>query len=480
MMKPEIIGATEDTETAGGSELSADAALEVIGFGRFQALMMVICGMAWFVDSVEVGGMAYIYVTLDKEWGTDTASWGLLNSLKSVASVLGALGFGMTADRFGRRPAFLGALTLTSISGLACGAVSSFGSLLLLRCVTNVGAGGILPAGISLLAEHLPPSRRESCVVFMQIFFTTGHVLAVLMSMLLVPGGHWRFFLLTLAGPPTLLLLLVARVLPETPVFLQQSGQREQAQEALNRICKFNGGRGWGASVPQEPSHAAEEALTAEPKRGLAWILSRRGLVTRVVLFGLLWSCTMTASDWATWVTEIGDSHGFSEHSIATFMIILKGVGVTGFLLAASCAQGGRGPRVLRGALAISTAAALCCAAVIGNRGPAALIGSVVCLTLAYDMVWALLYATTAAAFDPLCRASALSIATCFSRAAAAVVPLISGPLLVKHESFALLFWALGWACATLLAMFINFTEFSGSPPTHDQSGGIAEAAAGG
>jgi len=395
-----------------------------------------------------------------------------------VASVLGALAFGITADRYGRRPAFLGALMLTSVAGLACAAASNFGSLLLLRCVTNLGAGGILPVGISLLAEHLPPSRRESCVVFMQIFFVTGHILAVLMSMLLIPAGHWRFFLLALAGPPTLLLMLVAKLLPESPVFLQQCGQQAEAQEALNRIRKFNGSPGWKAqaSVPQEPAHSSQEALNAKSKRGLAWILSRRGLATRVVLFGLLWSFTMTASDWTAWVTEIGDSHGFSEHAIETFMIIIKGVGVAGFLLAASCAQGGRGPRVLRVALAASTAAAFCGAVFIGNDRPEALISSVVCLTLAYDMVWALLYATTAAAFDPLCRASALSITQCFSRAAAAVVPLISGPLLLHQESLALFFWAAAWACATCMAIVINFTEF-GSPASVND--GTAEEAAG-
>lgn len=467
-MRPQKIGSpgsngeADEAACDGETVMSVDAALEVIGFGRFQAMAMAICGMAWFVDAVEMGGMPYVYVTLDNEWGTTAADWGLLNSIKSLASTFGALAFGASADIWGRRPAFLGALTLTSIAGTACASAASFRSLLMLRCVTNVGAGGLLPVGISLLAENLPPSRRDTCMVFMQIFFVSGHVLAVLISMVLIPTGSWRLFLLALSGPPMLLLLAIVKLLPESPVFLQQSGQLAEAQLALNTICRYNGRPEWGARVPQDTAATKTEdaALSHQPKRGFYRISSRWGLATRAVAFGLLWAFCMTASDWKSWVTEIGNNHGSSEHSVATFMLLIEIEGIAGFLSAAWLARGGRGPAVLRGALAAATISALIAALLVGDPISAAFLCSVLGLDFAYDMVWGLLYATTATAFDPLCRASALSIASCFSKAAASAVPLVSSSLLLRAgESMALFFWASAWAAATCLALAINFAE---------------------
>jgi len=79
-------------------------------------------------------------------------------------------------------------------------------------------------------------------------------------------------------------------------------------------------------------------------------------------------------------------------------------------------------------------------------------------LFIPYDVVWSLIYATTASSFDSHCRASALAVATCFSRAAATVVPLITGKLLEHHEFFALSFWTLAWAAATCVACLISFS----------------------
>lgn len=464
--EPQKLGVTEahleieDAAEPNDGDMSVDAALEVIGFGRFQAMTMVICGIAWSVDAVEIGGMPYVYVTLDREWGTTTADWGLLNSLKSMASVVGALTFGVVADRFGRRPAFLGALTLTSIAGIATAAASDFQHLLMLRCATNIGGGGLLPVGISLLAEHLPPSCRETCVVFMQIFFVAGQVMAVLISMLFIPTGKWRMFLLALAGAPTMLLMAIARLLPESPVFLVQSGQSTAAKEALSRMCRFNGRPDWNARVTQDASLAAEDAeCSQQSKRGLGLILSRWGLATRALVFGFLWAFAMTGSDWKSWVTELGNKHNSPEHSVAMFMILINFVGIIGFLSAAWLARGGRGPSVLRGALVAATGFALLSAFLIEDHISLPFICSVIGLALSYDMVWSLLYATTAAAFDPLCRASAISVASSFSRAAASVAPLLSGFLLQQEESVALFFWAAAWACAALLALLINFSE---------------------
>eukprot|EP00931_Biecheleriopsis_adriatica_P005564 TRINITY_DN107063_c0_g1_i1.p1 TRINITY_DN107063_c0_g1~~TRINITY_DN107063_c0_g1_i1.p1 ORF type:complete len:480 (+),score=78.01 TRINITY_DN107063_c0_g1_i1:47-1441(+) len=434
-----------------------NATLDAIGFGRFQVMMILICGLAWFVDSVEAGGLAYIYVTLDSEWGTTTASWGLLTSVKYASSVVGALLFGTVADRSGRQPAFLAALLVTAVAGLASAAAGSFYVLLTCRAVTNLGAGGLLPVAISLLAEHMPTTYRDSFIVCMHIFFTSGHVLAVVISMLIPNGpGMWRVFVLSMALP-SMLLLLCWKLIPESPAFLHMSGQHEKAREHLHRICQMN----------RCPEGALEAYIAKEERpgpdsvgRGLSYLLGSKHRVVQVFLFGFLWAFAMAASDYTTFITEIGHKHGFSKHSVELFMIVCKVLGVCVYIVAALCARGGRGPIVFRLALAGSTLAAALASAVISVQGPKWLLAmSAMLLFLPYEMVWALIYALTASAFAPEGRASALSTCTAFSRGAATITPLITGTLQVNHESWACYFWAGAWACAAIVGAAINFTS---------------------
>ncbi|CAE8621706.1 unnamed protein product [Polarella glacialis] len=472
---PELEGATEPNLSAEATSSSAkasnnpephdavlnpiDRALEDIGFGRFQIMMMAICGMAWFVDSVEAGGLAYIYVTLDAEWRTTTGDWGLLQSVKSLCSVAGALGFGMAADKFGRRPAFLGALAATSLAGMASAASQDFYSLLVLRSLTNVGAGGILPVSISLLAEHLPPSSRESCMVLMQIFFTCGHVLAVVLAMLLpTSDGGWRMFLIALALP-TALLMFAWPLIPESPSYLQMSGQETKAKDALRNICLRNKGGAEALVFSEDLQHSAQDQKADQSATGVARLFSTRRLAVHTCLFGLLWALTNSASDFGNWITEIGHEHGIQSHQVEGFMIVFKVVGVAAFITSAVFARGGRGPLILRGGYLAATLAAAAASAVVTLGGSRVLLAvSMAVLFIPYDVVWSLIYATTASSFDSHCRASALAVATCFSRAAATVVPLITGKLLEHHEFFALSFWTLAWAAATCVACLISFS----------------------
>lgn len=479
LVKSVTIGhAVESLETECNAEspdpftgIDVDYALETIGLGKFQFIMMAFCGMGWFVDSVEVGGLSYIYVTLDSQWGTSPADWGLLSSAKSLFSVCGALTCGAAADHFGRRPTFLTALSITAVAGMACVAATDFRRLFWLRCLTNLGAGGLLPVSMSLLCEHLPPSCRDSCMILMQLFFIAGHVLAVILSMVFVAYGRWRLFLLLLALPTTLLLLVALTSVPESPVYLQQSGQKQAAGQALANISKRNRlsvrdfiGRksrskvGYGAEVlgqVSEPQHKTSDGAKVE---GIYYLFSDRASGLRMVAFGLLWASMMTASDWISWVTEIGNDYGFKEESVEKFMLVLKLCGACAFVTAAFCARGGRGKHILRGALVASTLAALLASIMMAYESKVALVFAVTMLNFSYDMSWALVYATTASAFEPLCRTSAISVASSFARAAAAITPLVSGNLQMHSTSSVSFFWAMAWAVATSLSLCIDFT----------------------
>lgn len=180
----------------------------------------------------------------------------------------------------------------------------------------------------------------------------------------------------------------------------------------------------------------------------------------RIILCCILWAFCSAGSDFWFWITEIGRAHGVSRHQVEGIMLTCRFVGICAFFTAAALSRGGQGSKVLRAALAACSVASVAIAVLsMAGAPPIFLACSVLALSFPYDMVWGLLYATTASSFDAACRASALSVASASSRASAALTPLASGLLLERREPVAFVLWAFSWAAAAVVAMTLSFAS---------------------
>ena len=87
--------------------------------------------------------------------------WGVwLLDIQMVGLLLGGLFWGWLGDRFGRRPALIGAVALYSVANLASSTIGGLPSYALLRFIAGFGLAGELGAGVTLITESLPPNRR--------------------------------------------------------------------------------------------------------------------------------------------------------------------------------------------------------------------------------------------------------------------------------------------------------------------------------
>ena len=73
---------------------------------------------------------------------------------------VGALLFGMIADRYGRRPALMGSILLYAVVELLSAFSPSLGVFLALRAVFGIGMGGVWGVGASLAMESVPQRTR--------------------------------------------------------------------------------------------------------------------------------------------------------------------------------------------------------------------------------------------------------------------------------------------------------------------------------
>jgi EmrB/QacA subfamily drug resistance transporter len=78
----------------------------------------------------------------------------------TLASTVTVPLYGKLGDIYGRRPVFLGAITIFLIGTVLCGAAQSIVQLIVFRGVQGLGAGGLFSVAIATVGEIVPPRDR--------------------------------------------------------------------------------------------------------------------------------------------------------------------------------------------------------------------------------------------------------------------------------------------------------------------------------
>lgn len=197
-------------------------------------------GAAWVLDGLEVtvvGSLGAAFMRSDT-LGLTAAQVAATGSLYVGGAIVGALIFGRTADRLGRKRLFLVTLGVYLGGTLASALAFGFYSFALARVVTGFGIGGEYGAINAAIDELIPARLRGRVNLSINGSFWAGALIgAVLALVLLDPrwiGPHlgWRLAF----GVGVLLavaLLVVRRHVPESPRWLLAHGQARRAEEIV-------------------------------------------------------------------------------------------------------------------------------------------------------------------------------------------------------------------------------------------------------
>ena len=157
---------------------------------------------------------------------------GLIYGAVLAGGLLGTLLAGPCADRFGRKPTIMLACVNFMLGIGLIMLASSFVTLLLARLVLGVAVGIVAVAVPLYVAELVSAEKRGMYVAFFQLFLTTGILLAYVVDLGLISGGHWRL-MFALVLIPTTVLFFGMLYLPESPRWLWQHGFTDRARQVL-------------------------------------------------------------------------------------------------------------------------------------------------------------------------------------------------------------------------------------------------------
>jgi MFS transporter, SHS family, lactate transporter len=175
--------------------------------------------LGWTLDAFDFFVLTFIIQDVATAFGKSRADIAGTVGLALITRPVGAIIFGLIADRFGRRlPLMLNVIFYAVISVL-CGLAPNYGTFVILRLLFGIGMGGEWGVGASLALESASPRLRGLLSGLLQEGYAMGNLLAALAFGAIYVPVHavhpeyaWRvmFFL---GGVPALLSLFIrARV----------------------------------------------------------------------------------------------------------------------------------------------------------------------------------------------------------------------------------------------------------------------------
>jgi len=200
--------------------------------------------LGWTMDSLDFFILIFCIPAIAKEFHTVPSEVLGAVFLTQAFRPVGALLFGMLADRYGRRPVLMVNILSFSVIEFSCAFAPSLTMLLVLRALFGLAMGGEWGVGAALVFEALPKEGRGTFSGILQEGYAAGSILAsgafalffngFAVAGLHVPGIGWRG-LFILGSVPALLVFYVQASVSESPVWLAGAKMRADRAAGASR-----------------------------------------------------------------------------------------------------------------------------------------------------------------------------------------------------------------------------------------------------
>lgn len=176
--------------------------------------------LGWTMDAFDYFLVVLVYADIAQTFHRSRTEVAFLTTVTLLMRPVGALLFGLWADRVGRRVPLMVDVVFYSLVGFLCAFAPYFTVLVILRLLYGVGMGGEWGLGAALAMEKVPAERRGFFSGLLQEGYAFGYVLATLASLLVMNwlGLSWRW-LFGLSVIPALVSLIIRYRVRESEVW---------------------------------------------------------------------------------------------------------------------------------------------------------------------------------------------------------------------------------------------------------------------
>jgi AAHS family 4-hydroxybenzoate transporter-like MFS transporter len=156
---------------------------------------------------------------------------GPVQTANLLGMMIGAIFLGGFGDRLGRKRLIVSGTLLYGVATLLALKTASVTELGLVRFITGLGLGGVLPNVIALAAEMSPKPRRAMLTSVVIIGMSLGSGMPGVVAAQLAPAYGWESLFVVGGVVPLVIAALLALFLPESLLFLTSRGTRRAEVE---------------------------------------------------------------------------------------------------------------------------------------------------------------------------------------------------------------------------------------------------------
>ncbi|KAI7720017.1 sugar transporter family protein [Hortaea werneckii] len=193
-----------------------------------QWMFFLVAFIAWTWDSFDFFTVSLTVSELAEEFDRSTKdiTWGI--TLVLMLRSVGAIIFGVAADRWGRKWPFVANNVLFIVLELGTGFCQTYDQFLGIRAVYGIAMGGLYGNAAATAIEDVPEKARGIISGMLQQGYAFGYLLAAAFARGLVgtTSHGWRPLFWFGACPPVLFIIF-RLCLPETDSFIERQRVRE-------------------------------------------------------------------------------------------------------------------------------------------------------------------------------------------------------------------------------------------------------------
>jgi len=179
--------------------------------------------LGWTLDAFDFFVLVFLVDTLAAQFQVSTEKIIFTTVATLAMRPVGALIFGVLADRYGRRKPLMANVVFFSVIELLCGFAPNYTFFLLLRTIYGIGMGGEWGVGASLAMESAPPRWRGVFSGILQSGYSIGYLLAAVAARFILPLSPvwgWRAMFWA-GGAPALLAFYIRSKVRESEAWKQ-------------------------------------------------------------------------------------------------------------------------------------------------------------------------------------------------------------------------------------------------------------------
>lgn len=312
--------------------MSISARLEKMPLSTFHYKLLMVCGIGWLFDAMDVGLVAFVLPAVGKEWQLSGAQMGALGSIGLLGMGLGAVFGGTLSDRWGRKRVFYFTLMFYGIMTFLAGLSVNYSMLMALRFLIGLGLGAEIPVAFTLMSEFSPAQYRGRMLVLLESFWAFGWIAAALIGYLAVPHLGWRvaFFI---GSIPALYAVYLRRKLPESPRYLEKVGKYEEARSVVDMV-EVNCGVA-SKRIEAVPQKREETAARDTLKATFAELWSKRYFRRTLTLWVLWFGINFSYYGIVIWLPSLMVGKGFAIIKSFEYVLIMTLGQIPGYFSAA-------------------------------------------------------------------------------------------------------------------------------------------------